>query len=64
MFKGKVELFQGELLNKNVLMNITEKGSYFGEICFFSGDTRTLSAISNGITVLIMLERDKFIEIL
>lgn len=64
LFKGEVELFQGELLNKNNLTSITEKGSFFGEISFFTGVPRTASAISNGISILIMLERDKFIEIL
>ena len=59
-----MELFQGEPSNKNHLRSIKEKGSFFGEISFFAGVARKASAISNGISILIMLERDKFIEIL
>ena len=35
-----------------------------GEIGFFTGNIRNASAVSNGITILIMIERKKFIEIL
>ena len=37
MFKGEIELFQGEILNKNPLTLLKEKGNFFGEISFFSG---------------------------
>ena len=59
-----MELFQGEILNRNILGKINDKGKCFGEIGFITGLPRTASAISNGITVLVTLERSKFIEIL
>ena len=41
-----------------------EKGKFFGEISFFTGAPRTASVISNDVTVLIILDRERFIEIL
>ena len=61
LFKGEVELFSGETLNRNVLARFNKKGNFFGEIGFFTGLPRNASAISNGISVLIKLERDTFL---
>ena len=49
-------------MNKNTLAKLNTKGNFFGEIGFFTGLPRNANVISNGITILVVLERDKFIE--
>lgn len=58
--KGNIELFT----EAGVLVKTLGKGDYFGEIAFFTGNKRVLSARCKDFTTLYSLPREEFIEIL
>lgn len=58
--KGKIELFSEALESAKTL----EIGEYFGEMSFFVGNKRLLSARSKDFTTLYSISRDDFLNIL
>lgn len=60
IMKGKVDLFT----ESGVLIKELGVGDHFGEIAFFSGEPRKLSARSKDLTTLFSINRDEFISVL
>lgn len=51
-------------MKKNKLKTLSKKGKYFGELAFFTGQSRTASVVSKDVTVLVSLTRENFLQIL
>ena len=60
IMKGKVELFT----DSGVIVKELSVGEHFGEIAFFSGKVRKLSAKSKDFTTLFSINRNEFIQVL
>lgn len=58
--KGKVQLFT----ESGIIIRELGAGECFGEIAFFSGQERKLSARSKGFTTLFSINREQFLKIL
>ena len=63
IMKGKVELYVSKEENPLVVRELGV-GDYFGEIGFFSGKKRVLSAKSKDFTTLFSINREEFIKVL
>lgn len=60
IMKGKVELYT----DSGVIVKELTVGEHFGEIAFFSGKVRKLSAKSKDFTTLFSINRNEFIQVL
>lgn len=60
IMKGKVEIFT----NTGTVLKELGVGGHFGEISFFSGKSRGLSAKSKDFTTLFSIDRNEFIKVL
>ena len=64
IMKGKVELFANSGKEAPLNVKLLGVGDYFGEVAFFSGKNRFLSARSKDFTTLFCINREEFIEVL
>ena len=64
VMKGKMELFMNGSKNNGLLLKNLDVGENFGEIEFFTGNLRLVSAKSRSFTTLLAINREEFLEIL
>ena len=64
IMKGKVEIFANSGKEAPLNVKLLGVGDYFGEVAFFSGKNRFLSARSKDFTTLFCINREEFIEVL
>jgi CRP/FNR family cyclic AMP-dependent transcriptional regulator len=64
VIRGKVKICTHSADGKELVLNIINRGSLFGEIALLDGEPRTADAIALEETDLLVLERSKFLPFL